>query len=140
MNRPPMKSIKGRFRKLTKTVLKWAMFGVVFVFFIVSILQIVFVYVVSKGPGRDDIALFHGNRYAISTSESNYELYERKTSRVILPNVTAYYVGKEKSYIMNHSELVIIDEKHGTYVRKPFAEATPDEIAMIEQMKQLRKK
>lgn len=116
---------------------KGLLFGTLAAFAIICIFGIAFFIGLWFGPGKDDdIALFHGNKYAISKSPASYDLYE-KDKRLILPNVTAYYVGKEKSYIANNSEMIIIDEKQGSYEVKALHEATSEERAFIIKAKKI---
>ncbi|QGG55549.1 hypothetical protein [Paenibacillus sp. B01] len=125
------------FRKAGKIGGKGLLIGVLATFALVCIFGIVFFVGLWFGPGKDDIALFHGNKYAISKSPMSYDLYE-KDKVLILPNVTSYYVGKEKSYIFNNSDVVIIDEKHGNYEKKDLNDATLEEQSFIEKALEIR--
>jgi hypothetical protein len=89
---------------------------------------------------REDIALFHGHRYTISKTTTSYDLYENRSDHksIILPNVRGYYAGKDKSYIRNYSELVIIDENRGTYVKKNLIEASAEELEIMDKMVEVR--
>jgi len=128
-------------RKLGILTGKSFVVGVLTLFVLVHLIGVLFMLGALLGPGRDDLALFHGKRYSISRTTSGYDLYDRQSapSSVLLPNVRAYYPGQEKSYIRSHTELDIIDEKRGTYERKPLSEASPEELEILERMIEVRR-
>ncbi len=116
---------------------KGVLIGGLTLFGVICLFGLVFFIGLWLGQESDDIALFHGNKYTISKSSTSYDLYDKDAGKV-LSNVTGYLAGKDKSYIANVNELVIIDEKRGTYERKALSEVIPDEQEIIKKMKKIK--
>lgn len=77
--------------------------------------QIIFVWSVSGGLGRDDIVGFSDNKYVIGRPPVSYNLYKKDSGKTILDNVIGYKKGKTKSYVRNEIEFVVINEIKGSY-------------------------
>lgn len=116
---------------------KSLLIGIVTLFILISLFGLVFIIGVWLGDKSDNIALFHGNQYSILKSSNSYDLYDKDAGK-IMSGVTGYLVGKDKSYIANVNELVIIDEKRGTYERKTLSELIPDEQKKMKKMKKIK--
>lgn len=110
-------------------------------FALVQVVGIIYMAALLLGPGKDDVALFHGKGYSISRTADGYDLYDRRSGHpsVLLPNVIAYCPGKEKSYIRSYTELVVIDEKRGTYERISLAKANPEDLEMLDRMIEVKR-
>ncbi|HIW32602.1 MAG TPA: hypothetical protein IAA29_07435 [Candidatus Paenibacillus intestinavium] len=126
--------MKNILRNLRKLGIKFTIIGAVSIVVLFSIFQIVLVISVVMGSGKDDMVLFHGDKYTISKLPNKYSLFEEDKGE-ILPNVKAYLVGKEKSYVRNQSILITIDETNGTYSEKYLTEITILEENIIKEMK-----
>lgn len=101
-----------------------------------SIVQIIFIWGVATGLGRDDVVGFSNNKYVIGRPPVSYNLYEKNSGETILDNVIGYKEGKTKSYIKNDIEYVIIDEKKGNYVKNKLGDASKEDM---EQLKKIQK-
>lgn len=121
--------------KIIKFILKWIVLALLCIFALLSLFQILFALLLGIDSVTSDITIANG-RYAITkTSFDSYDLYEGRVTK-ILPDVNGWYiVEKKKAYIKNNYHLVIIDEKHGDYIKKLLTEATPNELEIIEKMK-----
>lgn len=62
-----------------------------------SIFQIIFVWSVSGGLGRDDIVGFSDNKYVIGRPPVSYNLYKKDSGKTILDNVIGYKKEKRKA-------------------------------------------
>ncbi|HFJ9439470.1 MULTISPECIES: hypothetical protein [Bacillus] len=102
-----------------------------------SIFQIIFVWSVSTGLGRDDIVGFSDNKYVIGRPPVSYNLYKKDSGKTILDNVIGYKKGKTKSYVRNEVEFVVIDEIKGSYELYKIENASEKEIAWLKEMKKL---
>ncbi|MGG1153081.1 hypothetical protein [Bacillus wiedmannii] len=102
-----------------------------------SIFQIIFVWSVSTGLGRDDIVGFSDNKYVIGRPPVSYNLYKKDSGKTILDNVTGYKKGKTKSYVRNEVEFVVIDEIKESYELYKIENASEKEIAWLKEMKKL---
>ncbi|SCC40108.1 hypothetical protein [Bacillus wiedmannii] len=102
-----------------------------------SIFQIIFVWSVSTGLGRDDIVGFSDNKYVIGRPPVSYNLYKKDSGKTILDNVTGYKKGKTKSYVRNEVEFVVIYEIKGSYELYKIENASEKEMAWLKEMKKL---
>ncbi|AJG92431.1 hypothetical protein ACS2OW_02980 [Bacillus cereus group sp. BceL035] len=116
-----------------KSILFLFMCGIV----VYSIFQIIFVWSVSTGLGRDDIVGFSDNKYVIGRPPVSYNLYKKDSGKTILDNVIGYKKGKTKSYVRNEVEFVVIDEIKGSYELYKIEHASEKEIAWLKEMKKL---
>ncbi|MEQ3593662.1 hypothetical protein ABM560_18655 [Bacillus albus] len=116
-----------------KSILFFFICGVV----VFSIFQIIFVWSVSTGLGRDDIVGFSNNKYVIGRPPVSYNLYKKDSGKTILDNVIGYKKGKTKSYVRNEVEFVVIDEIKGRYELYKIENASEKEIAWLKEMKKL---
>jgi len=116
-----------------KSILFFFICGIVAFF----IFQIIFVWSVSKGLGRDDIVGFSDNKYVIGRPPVSYNLYKKDSGKTILDNVIGYKKGKTKSYVRNEVEFVVIDEIRGSYELYKIENASEKEIAWLKEMKKL---
>ncbi|HFJ9317251.1 hypothetical protein COL05_22960 [Bacillus sp. AFS059628] len=116
-----------------KSILFLFMCGIV----VYSIFQIIFVWSVSTGLGRDDIVGFSDNKYVIGRPPVSYNLYKKDSGKTILDNVIGYKKGKTKSYVRNEVEFVVIDEIKGSYELYKIENASEKEIAWLKEMKKL---
>ncbi|HFK1449331.1 TPA: hypothetical protein ACGXMV_005499 [Bacillus pacificus] len=116
-----------------KSILFLFMCGIV----VYSIFQIIFVWSVSTGLGRDDIVGFSDNKYVIGRPPVSYNLYKKDSGKTILDNVIGYKKGKTKSYVRNEVEFVVIDEIKGSYELYKIENALEKEIAWLKEMKKL---
>ena len=89
-----------------------------------SIFQIIFVWSVSTGLGRDDIVGFSDNKYVIGRPPVSYNLYKKDS-------------GKTKSYVRNEVEFVVIYEIKGSYELYKIENASEKEMAWLKEMKKL---
>lgn len=102
-----------------------------------SIFQIIFVWSVSTGLGRDDIVGFSDNTYVIGRPPVSYNLYKKDSGETILDNVIGYKKGKTKSYVRNEVEFVVIDEIKGSYELYKIENASEKDIERMKEMKKL---
>ncbi|EMI9087203.1 hypothetical protein [Bacillus sp. AW] len=102
-----------------------------------SIFQIIFVWSVSTGLGRDDIVGFSDNKYVIGRPPVSYNLYKKDSGGTILDNVIGYKKGKTKSYVRNEVEFVVIDEIKGSYELYKIENASEKDIERLKEMKKL---
>ncbi len=102
-----------------------------------SIFQIIFVWSVSTGLGRDDIVGFSDNKYVIGSPPVSYNLYKKDSGETILDNVIGYKKGKTKSYIRNEIEFVVINETKGSYELYKIEKASEKDIERLKEMKKL---
>ncbi|MGX5539089.1 hypothetical protein ACWKTJ_14640 [Bacillus wiedmannii] len=102
-----------------------------------SIFQIIFVWSVSTGLGRDDIVGFSDNKYVIGRPPVSYNLYKKDSGETILDNVIGYKKGKTKSYVRNEVEFVVIDEIKGSYELYKIENASEKDIERMKEMKKL---
>lgn len=102
-----------------------------------SIFQIIFVWSVSTGLGRDDIVRFSDNKYVIGRPPVSYNLYKKDSGETILDNVIGYKKGKTKSYIRNEIEFVVINETKGSYELYKIEKASEKDIELLKEMKKL---
>ncbi|MGG3042908.1 hypothetical protein ABEO76_06855 [Bacillus anthracis] len=116
-----------------KSILFFFICGIVAFF----IFQIIFVWSVSTGLGRDDIVGFSDNKYVIGRPPVSYNLYKKDSGKTILDNVIGYKKGKTKSYVRNEVEFVVIDEIRGSYELYKIENASEKEIAWLKEMKKL---
>ncbi|MBK5430453.1 MULTISPECIES: hypothetical protein [Bacillus] len=116
-----------------KSILFFFICGIV----VCSIFQIIFVWSVSTGLGRDDIVGFSDNKYVIGRPPVSYNLYKKDSGETILDNVNGYKKGKTKSYVRNEVEFVVIDEIKGSYELYKIENASEKEIAWLKEMKKL---
>ena len=116
-----------------KSILFFFICGIV----VFSIFQIIFVWSVSTGLGRDDIVGFSDNKYVIGRPPVSYNLYKKDSGKTILDNVIGYKKGKTKSYVRNEVEFVVIDEIKGSYELYKIENASEQEIAWLKEMKKL---
>lgn len=116
-----------------KSILFFFICGIV----VCSIFQIIFVWSVSTGLGRDDIVGFSDNKYVIGRPPVSYNLYKKDSGETILDNVNGYKKGKTKSYVRNEVEFVVIDEIKGSYELYKIENASEKEIAWMKEMKKL---
>lgn len=116
-----------------KSILFFFICGIV----VFSIFQIIFVWSVSTGLGRDDIVGFSDNKYVIGRPPVSYNLYKKDSGKTILDNVIGYKKGKTKSYVRNEVEFVVIDEIKGSYELYKIENASEKEIAWLKEMKKL---
>ncbi|MED0947367.1 hypothetical protein P4T34_16500 [Bacillus mobilis] len=126
MDRIPLKILK-------KLILFFFLFGIV----AYSIFQIIFIWSVSTGLGRDDIVGFSDNKYVIGRPPVSYNLYKKDSGETILDNVIGYKKEKTKSYVRNEVEFVVIDEIKGSYELYKIENASEKEIARLKEMKKL---
>ncbi|PEJ02572.1 hypothetical protein CN684_26215 [Bacillus wiedmannii] len=105
-----------------------------------SIFQIIFVWSVSTGLGRDDIVGFSDNKYVIGRPPVSYNLYKKDSGETILDNVIGYKKGKTKSYIRNEIEFVVINETKGSYELYEIEKASEKDIERLKEMKKLEQK
>ncbi|WP_439022753.1 hypothetical protein [Bacillus thuringiensis] len=126
MDRIPLKILK-------KSILFFFLCGIV----VYSIFQIIFVWSVSIGLGRDDIVGFSDNKYVIGRPPVSYNLYKKDSGETILDNVIGYKKEKTKSYVRNEVEFVVIDEIKGSYELYKIENASEKEIARLKEMKKL---
>ncbi len=117
-----------------KSILFFFICGIV----VFSIFQIIFVWSVSTGLGRDDIVGFSDNKYVIGRPPVSYNLYKKDSGKTILDNVIGYKKGKTKSYVRNEVEFVVIDEIKGSYELYKIENASEKEIAWLKEMKKLK--
>ncbi|MCP1399515.1 MULTISPECIES: hypothetical protein [Bacillus cereus group] len=124
-----------------KIFLKLFFKSILFVFLcgivVFSIFQIIFVWSVSTGLGRDDIVGFSDNKYVIGRPPVSYNLYKKDSGETILDNVIGYKKGKTKSYVRNEVEFVVIDEIKGGYELYKIENASEKEIAQLKEIKKL---
>ncbi|WP_141528468.1 hypothetical protein [Bacillus thuringiensis] len=116
-----------------KSILFFFLCGIV----VYSIFQIIFVWSVSIGLGRDDIIGFSDNKYVIGRPPVSYNLYKKDGGETILDNVIGYKKGKTKSYVRNEVEFVVIDEIKGGYELYKIENASEKEIAQLKEIKKL---
>lgn len=116
-----------------KSILFFFICGIV----VFSIFQIIFIWSVSTGLGRDDIVGFSDNKYVIGRPPVSYNLYKKDSGKTILDNVIGYKKGKTKSYVRNEVEFVVIDEIKGSYELYRIENASEKEIAWLKEMKKL---
>ncbi|WP_263703748.1 hypothetical protein [Bacillus thuringiensis] len=116
-----------------KSILFFFICGIV----VFSIFQIIFIWSVSTGLGRDDIVGFSDNKYVIGRPPVSYNLYKKDSGKTILDNVIGYKKGKTKSYVRNEVEFVVIDEIKGSYELYKIENASEKEIAWLKEMKKL---
>ncbi|PFB75598.1 hypothetical protein CN286_24015 [Bacillus anthracis] len=116
-----------------KSILFFFICGIV----VFSIFQIIFVWSVSTGLGRDDIVGFSDNKYVIGRPPVSYNLYKKDSGKTILDNVIGYKKGKTKSYVRNEVEFVVIDEMKDSYELYKIENASEKEIAWLKEMKKL---
>ncbi|HGH7183058.1 hypothetical protein DXB51_24680 [Bacillus cereus] len=102
-----------------------------------SIFQIIFVWSVSTGLGRDDIVGFSDNKYVIGRPPVSYNLYKKDSGETILDNVIGYKKGTTKSYIRNEIEFVVINETQGSYELYKIEKASEKDIERLKEMKRL---
>ncbi|MCU5378524.1 hypothetical protein OCA08_15370 [Bacillus cereus] len=100
-----------------------------------SIFQIIFVWSVSTGLGRDDIVGFSDNKYAIGRPPVSYNLYKKDSGETILDNVVGYKKGKTKSYVWNEIEFAVINEIKGSYELYKIENASEKDIERLKEMK-----
>ncbi|AKR38895.1 Hypothetical protein NF53_p5141 (plasmid) [Bacillus thuringiensis serovar indiana] len=96
-----------------------------------SIFQIIFVWSVSTGLGRDDIVEFSDNKYVIGRPTVSYNLFKKDSAKTILDNVIGYKKGKTKSYIRNEIEFVVINETKGSYELYEIEKASEKDIERL---------
>ncbi|MED0952720.1 hypothetical protein P4T34_29130 [Bacillus mobilis] len=116
-----------------KSILLVLLCGIV----VFSIFQIIFVWSVSTGLGRDDIVGFSDNTYVIGRPPVSYNLYKKDSGETILDNVIGYKKGKIKSYIRNEIEFVVINETKGSYELYKIEKASEKDIERLKEMKKL---
>ncbi|MED3202374.1 hypothetical protein [Bacillus toyonensis] len=116
-----------------KSILFVSLCGIV----VFSIFQIIFVWNVSTGLGRDDIVGFSDNKYVIGRPPVSYNLYKKDSGETILDNVIGYKKGKTKSYIRNEIEFVVINETKGSYELYKIEKASEKDIEWLKEMKNL---
>ncbi|MGX5508340.1 hypothetical protein ACWKTL_29535 [Bacillus toyonensis] len=116
-----------------KSILFVSLCGIV----VFSIFQIIFVWNVSTGLGRDDIVGFSDNKYVIGRPPVSYNLYKKDSGETILDNVIGYKKGKTKSYIRNEIEFVVINETKGSYELYKIEKASEKDIEWLKEMKKL---
>ncbi|MBF7154446.1 MULTISPECIES: hypothetical protein [Bacillus] len=116
-----------------KSILFFFLCGIV----VYSILQIMFVWSVSVGLGRDDIVGFSDNKYVIGRPPVSYNLYKKDSGKTILDNVIGYKKGKTKSYVRNEVEFVVIDEIKGSYELYKIEKASEQDIERLKEMQKL---
>lgn len=102
-----------------------------------SIFQIIFVWSVSGGLGRDDIVGFSDNKYVIGRPPVSYNLYKKDSGKTILDNVIGYKKGKTKSYVRNEIEFVVINEIKGSYELYKIEKASEKDLERLKEMKKL---
>ncbi|HDR4424259.1 TPA: hypothetical protein QCP59_005153 [Bacillus cereus] len=102
-----------------------------------SIFQIMFVWSVSTGLGRDDIVGFSDNKYVIGRPPVSYNLYKKDSGETILDNVVGYKKGKTKSYVRNEIEFAVINEIKGSYELYKIENASEKDIKRLKEMKKL---
>ncbi len=126
---------------LSRIFLKLFFKSILFVFLcgivVFSIFQIIFVWSVSTGLGRDDIVGFSDNKYVIGRPPVSYNLYKKDIGETILDNVIGYKKGKTKSYIRNEIEFVVINETKGSYELYEIEKASKKDIERLKEMKKL---
>ncbi|EPC8411818.1 hypothetical protein COM24_06820 [Bacillus toyonensis] len=96
-----------------------------------SIFQIIFVWSVSTGLGRDDIVEFSDNKYVIGRPTVSYNLFKKDSAETILDNVIGYKKGKTKSYIRNEIEFLVINETKGSYELYEIEKASEKDIERL---------
>ncbi|MGN5651455.1 hypothetical protein [Bacillus sp. Brlt_9] len=116
-----------------KSVLFFLLCGIV----VYSIFQIMFVWSVSRGLGRDDIVGFSDNKYVIGRPPVSYNLYKKDSGETILDNVIGYKKGKTKSYVRNESEFVVINEIKGSYELYKIEKASEKDIERLKEIQKL---
>ncbi|PFD75203.1 hypothetical protein COL10_08190 [Bacillus cereus] len=116
-----------------KSILFFFLCGMV----VYSIFQIIFVWSVSTGLGRDDIVGFSDNKYVIGRPPVSYNLYKKDSGKTILDNVIGYKKGETKSYVRNEVEFVVIDEIKGSYELYRIENASEKEIVQLKEIKKL---
>jgi hypothetical protein len=103
-----------------------------------SIFQIMFVWSVSAGLGRDDIVGFSDNKYVIGRPPVSYNLYKKDSGETILDNVIGYKKGKNKSYVRNEIEFAVkINEIKGSYELYKIENASEKDIEQLKEIKKL---
>lgn len=126
---------------LDRIFLKLFFKSILFVFLcgvvVFSIFQIIFVWSVSTGLGRDDIVGFSDNKYVIGRPPVSYNLYKKDSGKTILDNVIGYKKGTTKSYIRNEIEFVVINETQGSYELYKIEKASEKDIERLKEMKRL---
>lgn len=126
---------------LDRIFLKLFFKSILFVFLcgigVFSIFQIIFVWSVSTGLGRDDIVGFSDNKYVIGRPPVSYNLYKKDSGETILDNVIGYKKGTTKSYIRNEIEFVVINETQGSYELYKIEKASEKDIERLKEMKRL---
>ncbi|ENJ6136144.1 hypothetical protein OKT77_03450 [Bacillus anthracis] len=116
-----------------KSILFFFICGII----VYSIFQIIFVWSVSGGLGRDDIVGFSDNKYVIGRPPVSYNLYKKDSGKTILDNVIGYKKGKTKSYVRNEIEFVVINEIKGSYELYKIKKASEKDLERLKEMKKL---
>ncbi|MFC9414680.1 hypothetical protein ACIG6B_02995 [Bacillus mobilis] len=116
-----------------KLILFFFLCGIV----VYSIFQIMFVWSVARGLGKDDIVGFSDNKYVIGRPPVSYNLYKKDSGETILDNVIGYKKGKTKSYVRNEIEFVVINEIKGSYELYKIEKASEKDIERLKEMQKL---